>query len=464
MKKLLFIVLLFSSQVFAEVRLPAIIGDHMVLQQKSKVKFWGWADPAEEIKIKSSWDTTTYKVKANSGGRWMLMINTPSAGGPHSISFKGWNDPIVVNDVLIGEVWVCSGQSNMEWSGNQRLPQSLEEAPKATNTSIRFFYIPKATSETPQDDVKAKWVVCSPEEMKKFSAIGYFFGKKINEVMKYPMGLINSNWGGTPAETWTSSEVVMADPVLKGAAAQLKPADWWPTATALAYNAMIYPILNYDIAGVLWYQGESNVGTNATYEAIFTKMISSWRKGWGKEFPFYFVQIAPYNYGNDNIDGALLREQQTRASTFPKTGMVVVSDLVDTVTDIHPRKKVEVAQRLANIALVETYGQTGIVWRSPSFKSMSIEKDKIRVSFNNAENGLVTKGSSPTSFYIAGSDGKYVPALAKIDKNGTVLVWNKDIKEPQNVRFGFTNTDMPNLFSKEGLPVDLFRTDGKTSN
>ena len=443
----------------AEVRLPAIIGDHMVLQQNSKVKLWGWADPAEEVKVKASWDTTTYKVKASSGGRWILTINTPSSGGPYNISFKGWADQIVVNDILVGEVWVCSGQSNMEWSGSQQLPQSLEEAPKATNKSIRFFYIPKSTSEFPQDDVKAKWVVCSPDEMKKFSAIGYFFGKKINEVTGYPMGLISSNWGGTPAETWTPTEVVMSDRKLKDAAAQLKPMDWWPVGIGQAYNAMIYPIQNYSIAGTLWYQGESNVGTNATYESLFTKMIASWRKGWEKEFPFYFVQIAPYNYGNDNINGALLREQQTRASSFPKTGMVIVSDLVDTVSDIHPRKKYEVAQRLANLALSETYGKTGIIWKSPSFKSMVIEKDKIRISFNNAESGLLSKGTVLNSFYIAGSDGKYLPAQAKIEKNGTVLVWNKDIKEPRNVRFGFTNTDMPNLFSKEGLPVDLFRTD-----
>jgi sialate O-acetylesterase len=222
---------------------------------------------------------------------------------------------------------------------------------------------------------------------------------------------------------------------------------------------MIYPLQQFSIAGVLWYQGESNVSTHASYASLFTKMIDAWRKEWGKEFPFYFVQIAPFNYGADNINGALLREQQTRAAAFPNTGMVITSDLVDTVTDIHPRKKKEVAARLANLALSETYGKQGVIWKSPSYKSMSIEKDKIRISFNDVGGGLVSVNGAPKSFYIAGADGKFVIAQAKIEKDNTVLVWSKEVKEPKQVRFGFNNTDIPNLKSKEGLPVDIFRTE-----
>lgn len=459
MKKWLVVLLMLSVHAQAEVRLPSIIGDHMVLQQKSTVQLWGWAAPAEEITVTVSWDPAkTYKVKSSSGSKWQLSVVTPTAGGPYTIQFKGWGDPLVVTDVLIGEVWVCSGQSNMEWGGSQQLPQSLEEAPRANNPKIRFFYVPKATSDYPQEDVRARWVVCNPEDMKTFSAIGYFFAKQINEATGYPMGMINANWGGTPAETWTPAAVVESDPVLKNAADQLKPADWWPVKTALTYNAMIYPLHQFSIAGVLWYQGESNVSTHASYASLFTKMIGAWRKHWQKEFPFYFVQIAPFTYGTDNINGALLREQQTRAAALPNTGMVITSDLVDTVTDIHPKKKKEVAARLANLALSETYGKQGINWKSPSYKSMAIEKDKIRISFNDVGSGLVSVNGAPNCFYIAGADGKYVPAQAKIEKDNSVLVWNKDVKEPKQVRFGFNNTDMPNLKSKEGLPVDIFRT------
>ena len=460
MKKLLAVLLILSFHARADVRLPAIIGDHMVLQQKSTVQLWGWAAPGEEIVVSVSWDPAkTYKVKTSSGSKWQLSVATQAAGGPYTIQFKGWGDPVVVTDVLIGEVWVCSGQSNMEWSGSQQLPQSLEEAPRANNPRIRFFYVPKATSDFPQEDVRARWVVCNPEDMKKFSAIGYFFAKQVNETTGYPMGMINANWGGTPAETWTPAAIVETDPVLKAAADKLKPADWWPVKTAQAYNAMIYPLQQFSIAGVLWYQGESNVSTHASYASLFTRMIDAWRKNWGKEFPFYFVQIAPFTYGTDNINGALLREQQTKASAFPHTGMVITSDLVDTVTDIHPRKKKEVAERLANLALSETYGRQGIIWKSPSYQSMAIEKDKIRIRFNDVGGGLISVNGAPNSFYIAGADGKYVAAQAKIEKDNTVLVWSKEVKEPKQVRFGFNNTDMPNLKSKEGLPVDIFRTD-----
>ncbi|TAG99519.1 MAG: sialate O-acetylesterase [Sphingobacteriales bacterium] len=460
MKKLLVVLLILSVHVRAEVRLPSIIGDHMVLQQKSTVQLWGWAEPGEDVTVVASWDPgKSYTAKTSSGSKWQLSLATPTAGGPYTIQFKGWGAPMMVTDVLIGEVWVCSGQSNMEWSGSQQLPQSLEEAPRANNSKIRFFYVPKATSNFPQEDVRARWVVCNPEDMKKFSAIGYFFAKQINETMGYPMGMINSNWGGTPAETWTPLHVVDNDPELKAAADKLNPMDRWPVKKAQAYNAMIYPLQQFSIAGVLWYQGESNVSTHASYASLFTKMIDAWRKAWGKEFPFYFVQIAPFTYGKDNINGALLREQQTRSAVFPNTGMVITSDLVDTVTDIHPRKKKEVAARLANLALSEIYGMQDVIWKSPSYKSMSIEKEKIRISFNDVGGGLVSVNGAPNSFYIAGADGKFVTAQAKIDKDNTVLVWSKEVKEPKHVRFGFNNTDTPNLKSKEGLPVDIFRTE-----
>jgi sialate O-acetylesterase len=455
MKRIFLVLGLLSAlHLQAEIRLPAIIGDHMVLQQKSEVKIWGWSGPDEQISISSSWDTAKLSIRANSGGGWEVKLKTPAAGGPYEIYLKGQNQ-VTIRDVLIGEVWVMGGQSNMEWSGAQNLPQSLEEMPNATNSNIRLFYVAKKVSDYPQDDLHGQWVVCNPEAMRTFSAIGYFFGKKVLEATRFPMGLINANWGGTPAETWTPAELVEKDPVLKEAATKLKPTNYWPIEPGIAFNAMIHPLTKFSIAGALWYQGESNAGTSASYQQLFTGMIGAWRKAWGKEFPFYYVQIAPFSYG-DNLNGPLLREAQSKSQLYPKTGMVVISDLVDDVKDIHPKNKKDVAARLANMALAEVYGLPIRNYKSPSYKSMVVEQDKIRIMFDNAETGLVTKGGDATDFYIAGEDNVYHPATVKI-KGSEVLVWSKNVKNPVSVRFGFSNTAIPNLFSREGLPVDIFR-------
>jgi sialate O-acetylesterase len=346
----------------------------------------------------------------------------------------------------------------MEMNVNWGLPYQ-DDVAAATNTSIRFFQVTKATAEYPQDDLKGQWMVCSPETMKGFSAAGYFFGKKIQEQTTFPVGLINSSWGGTPAEVWTPKEFVERDTVLK-AAAPKKPATGWPMFPGLTYNAMLYPIINYPVAGALWYQGEANTGTASTYQPLLSGMIGEWRKAWKIDFPFYIVQIAPYTYGNNNI-APLLREAQTKTLVTQKTGMIVIHDLVDNVKDIHPKMKKEVGQRLADLALGDTYGKQQFAYKSPQYKSMKVEKNKIRVLFDNAESGLVTKGGAPTEFFIAGEDKNFVPATAKIDGN-TVLVSNKDVKTPVAVRFGFSNAAMPNLFSKQGLPVNIFRTDDWT--
>ena len=440
----------------ANLRLPNIIGSHMVLQQKSTVKLWGWSAPAESIKIKVSWDTTTYKVVAGRDAKWITSIKTPAAGGSYAITIQG-NNTIKLEDVLIGEVWLCGGQSNMEWSGDQGLPQSKSEAPNANNNKIRFFYVPKSTSAFPQDNVEGKWMVCTPEEMIHFSAIGYFYGKNLFEKLNCPIGLINSNWGGTPAETWTPEYVIDNNQIIKKGADALKPTEWWPYKTALAYNAMIYPITNYSIAGAIWYQGESNTQTYYAYEKLFTGMIDAWRQQWNTTFPFYFVQIAPYTYGFKNI-GALLRETQTKSATHTNTGMVVITDLIPDTTNIHPTLKKEVAARLANLALCKTYGYSEIVCESPVYNSHKIEKDKIRIQFTNTKNGIVSKGDEITCFEIAGADKVFYPAQVKIENN-EIVVFNKNIKSPVAVRFAFNNTAIPNLFSKEGLPVNLFRTD-----
>jgi sialate O-acetylesterase len=439
---------------FAEVRLPAVLGDHMVLQQNATVKLWGWSEVREAITIKTTWDTTTYKTTGNGSAKWVVQIKTPAGGGPYKITITGRNT-VVIDDVLIGEVWLLSGQSNMDmsagWPGMQKHDADVAAA---TNKTIRFFHVPKTTALYPQDDLKAKWVVCNPEDMKRFSILGYFFGQKLNTELNVPVGLINSSWSGSAAEPWTPADTVAKNPIL----AAVEKETQGRLNTAQMYNAMIYPITNFQIAGTLWYQGESNIRRYPTYKELFSAMISSWRKAWGKEFPFYFAQIAPYSGYGKTDTGAYLREQQTRTLSLPNTAMVVTTDLVNNVNDIHPQMKKEVGLRFANIALAETYKKNITGYKSPLYQSMKIEKDKIRISFENAEQGLMTKGGAPTEFYIAGEDRKFVPATAKIE-GSTVVVWNKDVKNPVAVRFGFTNTAMPNLFSKEGLPVNIFRTD-----
>lgn len=442
----------------AAIRLPAVIGSSMVLQQRSEARLWGWSDPGEKILVTTSWNGRTDSVVASGNAVWEIKVPTPAAGGPYTITLKGRNK-IVLEDILIGEVWVCSGQSNMEWSSDNNLKQIIDEIPNSSNASIRLFYLPKTTSATPQDDCEGKWKVSSPDALPGFSAIAYFFGKKLQQQLKVPIGLISTSWGGTPAEAWTPAETVAKEPDLTTAAKEQKSSKWWPVESGLAYNAMIYPITRFPIAGAIWYQGESNTGTAATYKKLFSAMIQDWRTAWNKEFPFYFVQIAPYTYGNNNI-GALLREQQWQTSVaVPRTGMVVTTDLVDDIKNIHPNDKLSVANRLADWALAENYHQQVAAYQSPALAKTEISGDRIILSFDHAPNGLIIKGNGkPTEFFIAGEDRIFVAADVKIEKD-RLIVSSKQVKKPAAVRFGFSNTAMPNLFSKEGLPVIPFRTD-----
>ena len=449
--------LFLSNPGYANIRLPSIIASHMVLQQQARVTLWGWADPAEKIFVTTSWNNAIDSVTTTGDANWKIKISTPVAGGPYTITLKG-RSTVVLEDIMIGEVWVCSGQSNMEWSSNQNLKQIIDELPNSSNSQIRLFNVPKTTAAHPQDNLEGDWKVCSPQSLKGFSAIGYFFGKKLHHDLRVPIGFINACWGGTPAETWTPAEEINKDTTLKKAADLQNKNPWWPVTPGLAYNAMISPITDFTIAGTIWYQGESNTGTAASYNQLFTTMIGAWRKAWQKELPFYYVQIAPYKYGNKNI-AALLREQQTKALLFPNTGMVVITDLVDNIRDIHPKNKIDVANRLANWALAETYKQNVVAYKSPLFKRMEINKNKAILFFDNIPNGFMTTANKKaTEFYVAGADKIFLPADVKVEKD-RIIVSHKQVKEPVAVRFAFGNTAISNLFSKEGLPVCPFRTD-----
>ena len=295
--------------------------------------------------------------------------------------------------------------------------------------------------------------------MKRSSLVAYFFGRKLNSELKVPVGLIDASWGGTPAEVWTPKDSIELDPVLKESASHLEHNAGWPILPGLTFNAMIYPNTNYSIAGVIWYQGEANVKTAATYHQLFAKMISSWRAAWKKNLPFYFVQIAPFSHYEGDISSALLREEQVKTLSLPNTGMVVVHDIVGNINDIHPKNKKDVGVRLANYALAETYGIKSLVYKSPIYQRMEINRNKIIIYFENVAKGLMSKGGPPTDFFIAGEDKIFKPAVATYRAN-TIVVSSEDVKKPVAVRFGFTNSAVPNLFSQEGLPVSIFRTDG----
>lgn len=456
MKKLLLpFLLLVAITTSAQLRLPAIFTDHMVIQRESVVPIWGWNSPGWEVKINTSWDTVTVRVITSNTAQWKAELKTPKAGGPYTITLQSGNEIKTITDVLSGEVWLCSGQSNMEW------PMAISDGkaliPAINDPAIRLMHIPKSGSATRQERGEGQWTVCDKNTISNFSAVAYFFGKKLNTELNVPIGLINASWGGSNAEAWTPNERVVDDPVLAEAAKKHEVNMWWPNEPGTIFNSMITPLVPFKIGGVIWYQGESNTAYPQTYKQLMEALIIGWRKEFKTEFPFYYVQIAPFSeYGVEN-SATRVREQQVKMLQIPKTGMVVISDHVDNVKDIHPVSKKPVGERLANMALSEVYGKKGIAYLTPLYKSMKVEKDKIRVMFGNVAS-LVSTGGAPTEFMIAGEDKKFYPAKAKIEGN-TVVVSAKEVKRPVAVRFAWGNGSIPNLFSSEGLPVSVFRTD-----
>jgi sialate O-acetylesterase len=460
MKRILLILpvlLAFNSALFAKVILPSVFADNMVLQQNSTVAIWGWSDPAETVKIVAGWnEKDTIKVKASNSSKWSTTIKTIGAGGPYSIRILG-SSKIELKNVMLGEVWICSGQSNMEWSVNHKIINGEEDAAKASNPNIRIFHVQKIGAEYPQETCNATWAVCSPETMRATSAVGYFFARELQQKLNVPVGIIVSAWGGTPAEVWIEKSRIESNPTLNAHKYNEK-FDWWPGTPGTLYNSMIAPFVPYGIAGAIWYQGESNCGNYQIYAQLMKTLIENWRADFKKDFPFYLVQIAPYTYGDKGTSEYLREQQELITKTVPNTGMVVISDLVDNIKDIHPRNKVDVGKRLANYALAETYKQNIGAYKSPAYQSMQVEKDKIRLSFSNVITGLKSTGKTPMQFLIAGDDQKFVPATAKIE-GSTIVLSSKLVKAPVAARFCFDDTSMPDVFSAEGLPLAPFRTD-----
>jgi len=460
MKRILmifFALIAFNSALFAKIILPSVFADNMVLQQNSNVAIWGWSDPAETVKIVTSWNSKdTIKVKADNSSKWSTTIKTIGAGGPYSIQILGTSN-VQLNNVMLGEVWICSGQSNMEMSVNWKLINGEEDAAKANNPNIRIFHVQKIGAEYPQENCQATWAVCTPETMRATSAVGYFFARELQQKLNVPVGIIVSAWGGTPAEVWIEKSRIEKNATLNAHKYNEKY-DWWPGTPGTLYNSMIAPFVPYGIAGAIWYQGESNCNNHQIYSELMKTLIENWRADFKKEFPFYLVQIAPYTYGEKGTSEYIREQQQLVTKNVPNTGMVVITDLVDNIKDIHPKNKSDVGKRLANYALAETYKQNIGGYKSPAYQSMQLEKDKLRVSFSNVLTGLKSIGKTPTQFLIAGDDQKFVPATAKIE-GSTVILSSKLVKTPVAVRFCFDDTSMPDVFSNEGLPLAPFRTD-----
>jgi len=456
MKKCLLLFLAFTGLASANVVLPAIFSDNMVLQRNSEVKIWGWGSPKEEITITTSWNNKEYKTTPNNEANWKLDIRTPEAGGPFEISIKGYNQ-ISLKNILIGEVWLCSGQSNMEMNASWGIKNGEEETKLAHHPNIRFLSIPKLTSASPQDNLPANWEECTPETMKYFSAVAYFFALHLQEDLKdVPIGLINSSWGGTPAEIWIPEPIIKKDPVLVASANKLNTTEYGPNLPGRAFNAMINPLAGFKIAGTIWYQGESNVGAQ-NYEKTLSSLIKSWREKWNQDFPFYYVQIAPYEYGDEHFGGVEIQDAQRKTLQLVKnTGMAMTSD-VATLDDIHPKDKKTVGNRLAEIALKKHYKTRNTIAEGPLFKNMDIQKNTISITFENAQ-GLYFKNKRTALFEVAGKDNIFHPAEASI-KNDTITVKSKFVKEPRQVRFAWKNTAQSDLFNSANLPASAFRSE-----
>lgn len=452
-----------ASGLHAAVTLPSVIGDSMVLQRDREVPIWGWDDPGTTVTVKLG--DAEVSAKADGEGRWLVNLPAMKAGGPHTLTITG-TDTKTVKDILVGEVWLCSGQSNMEWSVSAS-DNPAEEAAAANYPNIRHIKIPHVPAATPQSNVPSDgWKVCTPETVPAFTAVGYFFGRELHKELDVPIGLIGSNWGGTRIEPWTPPEGFQHVPALKNIADNL---DKYPEKNAegninhqsplALYNGMIAPLVPYAIRGAIWYQGESNNGEGMLYHEKMKALIDGWRTIWNdEELPFYFVQLAPFHYGGDQTRLPGIWEAQAATLSVPNTGMAVTVD-IGNITDIHPRNKQDVGKRLALWALAQTYGREGIVYSGPLFKSAEVEGDKIRIEFDHVGGGLVSRDDQPLShFQIAGEDGNFVEAQAEIDGE-SVVVSAASVKEPKHVRFGWHEEAEPNLSNKDGLPASPFRTD-----
>ncbi len=449
-----------SANLFAEIKLPAIFGNNMVLQQQTDVAVWGTADTNATIEVITSWNNKTYTTKATDEGRWKLKVATPKAGGPYNLTISD-GKVLTLENVLIGEVWVCSGQSNMSMpvkgNSNQPIMGSLDAIVSAPNSTMRFFTVKMAANIQPLDDFKGQWDTCDPQSISEFSATAFYFGQMLQKVLNVPVGLIHSSWGGTQIQVWMSEGNCKEFDFIK-LATEMPKFQGAPRTPTVLYNAMINPMVEYGMRGAIWYQGEGNRGEPENYQKTMPSMIRDWRTKWGiGDFPFYYAQIAPYGYPS-GLNAAYLREAQLNVSTTtPNVGMACILD-VGEKDMIHPANKEIVSKRLAYLALAQTYNIKGINGSSPVYKAMKVVKDTAMLSFDYAPNGLTSFGKELSNFEIAGADKKFYPAKAVIIRGG-VSVISSSVAEPVAVRYAFKSFVVGDLFGTNGVPVSSFRTD-----
>ncbi|MGK6353105.1 sialate O-acetylesterase [Parapedobacter sp. DT-150] len=469
---LLTILLLLTHVLSADVRLPKIFGDGMVLQRDHPIAIWGWADPNESVSV--SLNKQTKQVTAAGDGKWQLQLDAEKAGGPYELVVKGKNT-VTLGDVLMGDVWICSGQSNMEWQV-KNVTNGEQEIAAADYPKIRHVKIPNTIAGEPQPDIEGDvtWQPANPETVGGFTAVGYFYARELHETLDVPIGLINTSWGGTMVETWTSREAFEGEPEFapmiagvprsgidslpKGTQKSVGPNDY-PT---LLFNAMVNPLIPYTIKGAIWYQGETNAGRAYQYRKAFPLLINDWRQRWGLgDFPFYFVQLASFKaQGGTSANGsswAELREAQTMTLSLPHTGMAVTTDIGET-DDIHPRNKQDVGKRLALVALHDAYGKR-VPFSGPTYGAFRVRGNQAIVKFDHTDDGLTVRGQQLLGFELAGEDRQFRPAEATI-KGNTVVLHSDDVAKPVAVRYAWADdAGTSNLFNGAGLPAVPFRTD-----
>lgn len=492
----------FTNPGTAKVKLPAVIGDNMVLQQKVSVPIWGTSEPGERVTVTIA--TQKASTIADVAGKWMVKLNPIEVGGPYTITIAGDNI-ITLYNILVGEVWVCSGQSNMQMSVKSS-NNAEKEIAESNYPQIRLFSVKRTVAEKPLTDTEGQWSLCNPQTVGDFSAVGYFFGRELHKALNVPVGLIHTSWGGTPAEAWTSFPTLESNPDFKPILDRYAKAldeypqamekynqrlSEWKTAADKAkaegkepppnrpyppmgpenpnrpaglYNGMITPIVPYAIQGAIWYQGESNASRAYQYRTLFPTMIKDWRRVWGQsDFPFLFVQLANFMETKPQPaedEWAELREAQSMTLSLPKTGMAVIIDIGE-AKDIHPKNKQDVGLRLSLSAQSVAYNRN-LVYSGPMYESMTVEGNKIRLRFKHTGGGLITKNGEPVKgFAIAGDNKTFVWADAKIDGN-EIVVWSDQVQNPVAVRYAWESNPVCNLYNKEGLPASPFRTDNWT--
>lgn len=465
-KRLLFLsaVLAAFTAAGAKVTLPRIFSDGMVMQQQTKANLWGEAKANSVVKITTSWNKKTVSVKAGTDGKWNASVQTPAAGGPYSITFSD-GEKTEIKDILMGELWICSGQSNMEMPmkgfKNQPVDGAVEDILHSGDNEMRLFTVKRVSKYAPADDVTGTWKSATPEAVRNFSATAYYFGRELRRMLGVPVGLIVTSWGGSSCEAWMSRDWLKAFPQVELPQSQETIKSKNRTATVL-YNGMLRPLIGVTMRGVIWYQGEENVSRSGYYADLFSRMIKGWREEWQQgDFPFYYCQIAPYDYSLikwEQYNSAFLREQQAKAESMnTNVGMAVLMD-AGLEYGIHPRKKQLAGMRLALLALNKTYGIKGITSESARYKGVEFKGDTAVVSFDRADMWIYGKNGLKSDLVeVAGADRVFHPAKAWIERS-KMYVKSDEVKAPVAVRYAFKDWADGDLFS-DGLPVSSFRTD-----